>query len=811
MSQLPDQFLIDIAHRYELTQAQGQTLIAFYKEQLGVSEKAVKSLNIQDGALRERMSEIYKKFNHKTNGVYGIRGKGAYRKLIKLMEDECNEQQSENTINDDDLIQFLREQIREKTKHICNSIKVLSMHKPIELGKIYTGATIIKEIRSSMRRSSINLSDLNEIRLSGISTVEEYSKLIVLGKPGSGKTTLLKYLAMQSIQDECIDWQCLENTYAYERCDEDQCAEKRNLKKFVPFFISIEKLINDSNERDLSNYIISEYSIKSSTLVKVLQRGKALILLDNLEILTTENHNNILTTIQNFIDTYHHCKFVITCRTAAFEFIPKKYFQRFNDVEITDFNDVQINDFVTKWFQSKNDHQNVNFFLRKLNHEENRSIKRLANSPLLLTLLCIVFKSSFDENSIFPDSRSDLYKDSLDVLLRQVSINRDIEQEPLYRRLSHKHKENLLSQLAYFTFNNNQSEFKTKDEGIKSEVINFLRQLPNFNSNDLREININNFFKSIAGQHGLLIEQAKDLYSFSHLTLQEYFVAKHIVDNCDPNSVNSSVLINLISHLTDPNWKEIFLLTVEMLPRADALLKLMKERIDGLLAGDVELQNFLNWVGKKSESLLETTENTANLSAIRACYFDFDIELDFSRQLPMLLDHHFTCRFTCASLLARANQSSVLETFKQVDEISPDLDSSHDINYEMAVTYRAKAINLLFEQPDLDPNLRETLTQLRKKLEELARENISGNELTNWYQRWGDLLRSTIVPYHSLGEEWGSYKFSDYQKDLLKKYYDANVMLANCLKSSCRVDPTLREQINKQFISPTSNPRPHPS
>jgi predicted NACHT family NTPase len=34
--------------------------------------------------------------------------------------------------------------------------------------------------------------------------------------------------------------------------------------------------------------------------------------------------------------------------------------------------------------------------------------------------------------------------------------------------------------------------------------------------------------KSIEWQHGLLVERSRRIYSFSHLTFQEYFTARHI-------------------------------------------------------------------------------------------------------------------------------------------------------------------------------------------------------------------------------------------------------------------------------------------
>jgi predicted NACHT family NTPase len=70
--------------------------------------------------------------------------------------------------------------------------------------------------------------------------------------------------------------------------------------------------------------------------------------------------------------------------------------------------------------------------------------------------------------------------------------------------------------------------------------------------------------KSIEAQHGLLVERARGIYSFSHLTFQEYFTARYFVESSDPQALE-----NLSSHITEKRWREVFLLTTEMLPNAE--------------------------------------------------------------------------------------------------------------------------------------------------------------------------------------------------------------------------------------------------
>jgi len=62
--------------------------------------------------------------------------------------------------------------------------------------------------------------------------------------------------------------------------------------------------------------------------------------------------------------------------------------------------------------------------------------------------------------------------------------------------------------------------------------------------------------KSIEAQHGLLVERGREIYSFSHLTFQEYFTARNFVANSDPGLGQN--LIQLVSHMTERLAQKFF-------------------------------------------------------------------------------------------------------------------------------------------------------------------------------------------------------------------------------------------------------------
>ena len=113
------------------------------------------------------------------------------------------------------------------------------------------------------------------------------------------------------------------------------------------------------------------------------------------------------------------------------------------------------------------------------------------------------------------------------------------------------------------------------------------------------------------------MERARGIYSFSHLTFQDYFTAREIVNSSAPQAVEK-----LVSHLTEKRWREVLLLAVGMLQKADDLLLLMKQQVDGLVAEDEQLQQFLIWVKNKYISVNEPYKP----AAIRA--FDLGREVE---------------------------------------------------------------------------------------------------------------------------------------------------------------------------------------
>jgi predicted NACHT family NTPase len=282
--------------------------------------------------------------------------------------------------------------------------------------------------------------------------------------------------------------------------------------------------------------------------------------------------------------------------------------------------------------------------------------------------------------------------------------------------------------------------------------------------------------KAIEAQHGLLIERARGIFSFSYLAFQEYFTARKIVASYNLRALEQA-LEGLVSHMTDPHWREVFLLTAAMLRSADSLVQLMKQQIDALVAQDPYLQEFLMWASQKSQTL----STAPKLSTTRAFY------------LALAQTPHLAADFTLASTL---DQGMLLDA--ALENLLLEFAIDHEQNFAY-VNACSEALNNILVMV-LDAGLYKSLQQLR---DQLPSPSQSQERLQDWWQKnyatWVEQLRITIANYRNIHHPW---QFSPEQQQVLQRYYDANQLLIDCLNSNCEVTAAIRQEIEATLLLP---------
>ena len=679
----------------------------------------------------------------------------------------------------DTLVQSTRSRLQEDVKKRCGWMKVLNMTYPIESSAIYTDVNLLGKplhLRSfgELERSLPEFAAENfnrfwlgqairDQRRDGIETVQDTNLLMILGAPGAGKSTFLKRLAMLCYGEEVTHFQTL-----------------------LPFFVTLKEFAEAEGQPNLLNYLASlgNAAVDAETIASLLNHNRGLVLLDGLDEVLERDRDRVIDQIRAFADTYDRNHIVITCRIAAREYT----FTRFTDVEIASFSDEQIADFAHKWFCAKEDEETAADFLGAL--EERPPIKELAMNPLLLTLLCL----EFEIDRAFPSSRAELYERGLEVLFTRWDTSRKIKREEVYKKLPVKRKKELLGQLGYVMFD--RGEYLFKQRLAEEQISGYIANLPDAQTDpEALLVDSSAVLKSIESQHGLLTERASHIYSFSHLTFQEYFTAQQIVQVHSLQDPQGAI-DRLLDHLHEPRWREVFFLVVEQLPDADYLLQQMKQRIDRLTVGD-KFQQFLQWVQQKSESV----EAPYKPAAIRAFYFALARAFDLDRALALDLDLD---RAPAPALDRARALARDLDRDRDYD-LNRALDRALAFDRDYALA-RALALDLTRDRDRAralarDDELKQKLQQLHDELPDISWE--SRNQFREWWkangEQWTAQLREVTIAHRNIGHDW---QFTDEQEQQLNQYYEANKLLVDCLNSECYVSRSLREEIEATLLLP---------
>jgi predicted NACHT family NTPase len=505
-----------------------------------------------------------------------------------------------------------QEKYRSRVHEQLSTVRLLGNSTPIDVESIYTDVEVLDKL-TAMRR--FNFEDikgkpidydpfnLEASRLSAIDIVEGHKRTYILGKPGAGKTTFLKHLAMLA-------------------CRGDINA--------IPIYISL-KAWSDS-QMNIIQFICEQFKICGFPDAKVvvehiLKAGQALVLLDGLDEVNHEEkeRTRMLQALTNFTNEYSDSRYCLTCRIAANEYS----FNGFTYVEIADFNADQQTTFIRKWYsleQSK-----LAMFEEQWEKPANARIRELGKTPLLLTLICL----SFNETLQFSRRRVDLYSEAVDALLKKWDSSRAIVRSDIYKQLETNRRKQLLSFVAYKTFS--RGEYLVRKIVVAEEIKNFISKLPYWDEQN--EIDADMILAAIESQHGLLVERAQNIYSFSHLTIQEYFTALYISEN-----VASGCLTLLIDNLIDDiRWREVMLMCSSMQSDASLLLRTFAISTWKIISGDKNIVALIEGIKQEHHPFLSSAHKKISRVSTKSHnqYLDISFEhaIEIAGSLKLIPEH----------------------------------------------------------------------------------------------------------------------------------------------------------------------------
>ncbi len=369
--------------------------------------------------------------------------------------------------------------------------------------------------------------------------------ILLLGSPGAGKTTTLKRLVISYIMD-FSNWENAGFPILIRLRD---IPPEQTLLKYILNIFSIhyeDKMVSvlktikkrkTSSELKEERKLMEQKSKKSgkpydesaielfyfetvteqkllttvgSTPIEIflshfLNENKCFLILDGFDELHESLKPDTLKSVKELGLRLDRAKILMTVRKSELN----KIIDNFLIYEVANLNSNQIKQIASKWLA------NSDAFVIEL---EKKPYRDLANRPIFLTFLLILF----EKYSTLPTQPSEVYEDTTYLIVKEWDEHRDIERPSKYGDFNTRKKIKFISELSYYlTYKIRQKVFSSKDLILIYEQISKKYGLP---EDDSKAVVL-----EIESHTGLIVESTYKNFEFSHLSIQEFLCAKHLV------------------------------------------------------------------------------------------------------------------------------------------------------------------------------------------------------------------------------------------------------------------------------------------
>jgi hypothetical protein len=281
----------------------------------------------------------------------------------------------------------------------------------------------------------------------------------------------------------------------------------------------------------------------------------------------------------------------------------------------------------------------------------------------------------------------------------------------------------------------------------------------------------------------VLVERAEGIYSFSHLTLQEYLTAQYIDDHRQIETL-------VTEHLTDARWQEVFLLVAGLMRGgADDLLLLMEKEAQKYI-NTPKLQALLRWaeqVTAGSESNLKPVAKRA--LAIASAYAIANANANATANA-----------IASAYAIAKAKANAIAKANAYVNPYV----NAKAYGYSNANTNaftNANAYTRQLEELKVFKDI--NFTVLIARLEALKAKVPHDNQPEEVRQAFTKQFVQILLKAFRLSPEL--VNLSEEEAEAWKNYFYANYLMMQCKAAAVRVSPKTWEAIEERMLLVPNN------
>jgi energy-coupling factor transporter ATP-binding protein EcfA2/ribosomal protein L17 len=439
----------------------------------------------------------------------------------------------------------------------------ISLQTQVESSDSYSFKESLKGLKKRNIRAHFgDIGPKTRRQLSVNQALAENQKIVILGDPGAGKTTLLKYIVL---------------AFAEDKADKIGLQETR-----LPIFIRLYDYVSKREECGKEGFSFTDYLNKFCTdhlqlhlppdfFEQALEHGECCVCFDGLDELGSAGlRREITSAVSSLANRYSRDRFIVTSRMVGYEEAPLNR-DEFAHHTVQPLSEDDIKSFVKKWYKARERdavirRERAEHLVKTIMGEVR--IKSLASNPLMLTIIALVHRVEAE----LPHERVKLYDKCVTTLVETWDKVRGMK-TTLRRRL--------LEKLAFWMHSQPGENGRTREvrEGtLRLQLLQFLQSDPKLQlDEDQMQKEVEDFINLVKSRSGLLIERGEGIYTFSHLTFQEYLASCDIVARFGHST--DAIWNEIQPKLHDTHWREVLLLLLGSLNRFEHHNSILVRRI----------------------------------------------------------------------------------------------------------------------------------------------------------------------------------------------------------------------------------------